>query len=135
MAEIFSQTGKKIIIAQTSFANAIGLKNAIQKVLIEQKIDISKIEINNFSNIASFLQAGCAIDSDPEVNRFLFLCLEKSLFDGERITPAMFERIEARECYYEILYACLKETLSPFFAPLFSKLKSLEKPTPEKNLQ
>lgn len=141
MTEFITPKGKRVVIGQASFQNAIGLKNAVQKALLVSKIDIASIELGNLEGIdlkdVSFdqvkglintlSQVGFSIDSDPEVNKYFLACLERSTFDGERINAEAFERIEIRESYYEIMFACFKEVLSPFFAPLFSKLKTYEK--------
>lgn len=123
--EITFKNGHEAVINIASFSKAMKLKNAIAKALLKENIDISKLDFENLNSLFSGL---LAVDSDEDVNKAIFDCLAKSLYNKEKITIDTFEDEKARENYYLILIECLKLNLSPFIKPLISKFQDI-KPT------
>jgi hypothetical protein len=97
---------------------------------VEVKINmadfITSMKLIKSGAIDSIVQAILAADSSVEVEGALFKCLERCLYGNNKITRDTFEPVEAREDYYEIVIACLKVNLLPFFKPLLSKLDVLQ---------
>lgn len=116
MAEITVPSGAKVNINVAPFLEVMRLKSAIQRSFAD-----SKIEINFNDNISEMVKTIMEIDSDPEVGKYLFKCLERCTYNGEKITENTFEPEKAREDYYDIVIECLKVNLSPFFKGLVSK--------------
>jgi len=142
MTKFTTKSGIEAMIQPSSIRNALKLKNSISKALIKQNIDISKINISNIKDVKnikdltnldiksimplinSLIKIILIVDSDVDVLNSIFLCLERCLYNKEKITIDTFEDFKARADYYEILIKCLKENLMPFIMPLFSNSKS-----------
>lgn len=131
MTEFTSKSGIKVRIEPSTFANAIDLKTKIEKALLKENIDVANVDIDfdkirkgiiDMAVISSLSKVMMIIDSSDEVHKAIFVCLERCLYNSEKITLETFEPIEARADYYEILMACIKENLSPFLKTLFAKL-------------
>lgn len=126
--EFITGNNTEVKINVADFISSMKLKKAIQKALLENKIDIASVDFNDIKSgaIDSILELVLTADSNEGVENALFNCLKRCTYNGEKITRDTFEPVEAREDYYEIVVACLKENLSPFFKPLFSKLNGLQ---------
>lgn len=124
MAEFESATGADVNIRIAPFADAMALKSAITRELSKTGIDLEGISAE--SDVLEFVdpvvKAVLALDSSPDVYAALFSCLKRCTYNGEKITEQTFEKAEARKDYYEIVFACIKENLLPFFEGLLSKL-------------
>lgn len=109
------------------FLTAMKLKKAVVGAIKESGVDIARIDINNLNmgSIDAIGQMILAADSSEKVEKALFVCLERCLYNGEKVTAETFEPVEARKDYYEIIIECLKGNLGPFFEPLFLRLKKL----------
>lgn len=114
----------KINIA--SFQEAMALKNAIQKAFIE-----SGVKIKAEDNLEDILYLIMSLDSNEQVNKEIFNCLKRCLYNNQKIIADIFEDEKVREDYYEIVYACLEVNLKPFIKALFSKLKDLQNLLPK----
>ena len=124
--EFLSTTGKKVCIHTAPFKDVMKLKAAIAKEMagadFSFDIDMSKgFEAQDF-DVASIAKVALMVDSSDEVSEKLFACLVRCTYGGDKITEATFEDEEAREDYYQVVIACLKVNLSPFFKPLISLL-------------
>ena len=122
-----TQNGVDVKINPADFLSSLKLKNAVLKSVKDSGVDISKIDLDkiNASSLQPILEVILTADTDKDVQDSIFKCLARCLYNGEKIIPETFEPIEAREDYYEIVIACLKENLSPFFKSPISKLRSL----------
>lgn len=121
MTEFTASSGAKVKVNPADFKDAMALKSAIAKELSKADFDLS-LKMDKDVNPADFAKMALAVDSSPVVYDCLFKCLARCTYDGQKITEATFEDVSAREDYYEIVLACLKENLSPFFKGLISKL-------------
>ena len=136
MAEVTVSSGAKVVVNIADFDDAMTLKNAIASELAKGKLQLEgltqgDLDIQNMMSldmkvIEPLLQVALTIDSAPEVNKAIFVCLEKCLYNGEKITKQTFNPEEARADYYEIVIACLKVNLTPFFKGLLSKFLAPE---------
>lgn len=144
MTEFISKSGVKIRIDPASFKDALKLKTDIEKALIKNNVDVANIDVDfdklgkgniDFAFITSISKYLMIIDSDENVHRSIFKCLERCLYKDLKITEETFEDIEARVDYYEILTNCIKENMLPFLKTLFVDLKVNQKkkklPTPK----
>lgn len=116
MAELVGPSGAKIVINPAPWKDAKGLKNAIQKAAATTELKISMDDVGGL--LRTFLQT----DSAPEVDAALAPCLARCTRNGEKITDATFEEVDARQDYYEIVFACVKENLGPLVDSLIAKL-------------
>ena len=126
--EYTTEAGKQVVINYAGFKDACELKRYIGLELLKVNVDISDLlnkeldsqSINTLKNLL------LTIDSSEEIEKCIFKCLSKSLYDNSRITRELFELDkEAVGEYYNILIACVKENLSPFFEKQFVAAKEL----------
>ena len=125
-------TGASVIINPADFKSAMALKGSIAGELAAGNLKLDgltkgDLDVQNLMNldmsvIEPLLQTLFSIDSSEKVNDAIFACLTKCLYNGEKITEATFDNVEAREDYYLIVFECLKVNLTPFFKGLVSKL-------------
>jgi hypothetical protein len=121
-----TQNGVSVMIAPADFKDVMGLKSAIAKELSGSNFSYTGgFNLDKDIDFADFAKLALLIDSSPLVYDKIFTCLARCTYDGQRITESTFEDIKAREDYYEIVIACLKENLAPFFKGLLSRLSPL----------
>lgn len=125
--EFTGTNGKTIVINAAGFKDAFELKNSIEESIKGQQLDLVKkgTSLENM-DIAPLIQLVLSIDSNERFNTALFKCLEKCLYDQEKITEKTFEKVENRADYYNIVIECVKVNISPFFVGLISRLKDMQ---------
>lgn len=124
MAEFKTQGGVDVKINPAPFGEAIALKNAISKEISLSKMDLDLASLST-GDINGLLPLFFQLDSSPAVNLALGQCLGRCTYNSEKITDKTFEAVSAREDYYEVVLACLKENIAPFFKGLLSKLNGM----------
>lgn len=118
MTEFTAPSGAKILITPADWKSAKVLKKAIEKELnLDEGLD--------FTNPATWIKNIISVDSSDAVDSALWPCLARCTRDNEKITEQTFDKLEARQDYYEIVSACIKENLGPLVESLFSKLSAL----------
>jgi hypothetical protein len=123
MVEFTSPSGVTVKINPADWVDAVKLKNAIVEAFAQSgaALDLgTKIEASG-----AFLKAAMMVDSSPKVYDALWPCLIRCTYGGVKITPETFNPVKAREDYYPIVMACIKENHGPLFASLFSMFKEL----------
>jgi hypothetical protein len=132
--EFTTAKGVEVKINMADFITSMKLKKAVVEAVKDSGIDIASVDLENLKvgAIDSILQVILTADCSDKVEEAIFKCLSRCTYGGQKITKDIFDNTdsekakEAREDYYEIVIACLKENLNPFFAPLFSKLNELQ---------
>lgn len=118
MAEYLTKKGnKKLVIGVAPWAEAKRLKSAIERAASRKGVTLSKE-----ANIGQLVDAMLEIDSDDAVDAALGVCLARCTYAGSKITDTIFDNIEARGDYYEIITSCIKENLGPLVESLHSVL-------------
>lgn len=123
MSDITVSTGARVAINPADFRDAMALKNAIQREFAKSNVSIKFDSDIDSIEIARLIML---VDSSTEVNALIWPCLVRCTYNGEKITEKTFENVEARKDYYDIILACARENLSPFFESALSKLKKLQ---------
>ncbi|MGH9864499.1 MAG: phage tail assembly chaperone [Candidatus Acidiferrales bacterium] len=123
MTDIIAPSGAKVKIGMAPFADAMALKNAVARELAASGVKADAID-----DLSGLLPALLAIDCSPAVYAAIFKCLVRCSYNGQKITENTFEDAEARGDYYDIIIACAKENLSPFFKNLASRLAQFKPP-------
>lgn len=130
MREIQLESGNTVKIEAASWGDAINLHDKISKTLLSNNIDLGNIEIpessndkNDLSLVNTFMKAILAVSGDESVRKSIFKCLQRCLYNGEKITEQTFENPEARKDYYPVIVACITENISPLLEGVFSGLK------------
>jgi len=116
--EFKAPSGAKVVINPADFEAAMELKSCIMREL--SKSDV-KMELSAFArredgenDIADIVKLFAAMDASKEVQNAVFDCLIRCTYGGEKITRNTFEDVNARQDYYDIVFYCIKENLSPF---------------------
>ena len=130
-----------LILNESSLANGRALKVAIEKALLKQGIKLQDLigkipqisEVNlseelDESKLALFdgvLQIFLTIDSDEEVYKQIFNCLDQSIYreansKDNRLNEQIIQNHDLRDHYYSICIACIKLNVLPFFFGLRS---------------
>lgn len=127
--QFITESGVEVNISPADFLNSLKLKNAVLRAIKESGVDVSTIDLDklSLSSLQPILEIVLSADTDEAVEKAIFHCLGKCTYGGERIVRDTFEPIEARKDYYDIIIACLKENLTPFFESPILKLKKLTK--------
>lgn len=128
--EFITQNGnKECIITAASFKDAVNLKKAVMKCLLN--VDTLKgVNLDNLQGLDStkiFDALGKLIvnmDVSEDFEKAVFSCLSICLYNGFKINMQLFDDFaEAREDYYEIISKCCEVNLNPFLKSLVSELK------------
>ena len=107
------------------FKESRALYQSILREVKEVRLD-DKDELNMdlFKNIF------CTLLSSEEIEKCIFVCMEKSLYNNFKITEESFEPEEARQDYLECLMTVAWENILPFgkalfaeYAPIIAKVK------------
>jgi hypothetical protein len=123
----------KIVINEAGWEDAKNLRNALWREASLGGIDLQALtqikslgQLKDFDiDLSKIIGAFMLIDSSPIVDRCIMKCLEKSLYNGEKITAKTFDASEAREDYYAIMVACITLNISPFIKGLVSAFNQL----------
>lgn len=120
MEEIKLPSGAKLRLSPAPFTAA---KDLYQAVLSEMKgLEVNakdEMDVNFFKNIV------CSGFSSKEIEDKLWVCLERCLYDGSKITEETFEPIKAREDYFTVQFEVAKVNLMPFMKSLYAKYKEV----------
>lgn len=111
MAQFTAPSGAVIVINVAPWKNAKALKNAIEK----------EVAIGGNYNLSTALM----VDSSEAVDAALWPCLIRCTRNDEKIVEETFNDPNARQDYYDIVEACVKENLRPLAESLISKLTAL----------
>lgn len=64
----------------------------------------------------------CRGFTSEDVKKALWKCMEKALYNGQKITKDTFEAEEARQDYIDVCYHVLVRNIEPFMKGLFARL-------------
>lgn len=131
-------SGAKLNVTVAPFADASALLKAILRsvkgmALSTETLQMELGELRNPAVFSQILDKILSVAVSDEVEEKLFRCFERSVYDGVKVTKALFDDINlgerAREDYYTICMKVIEVNCSPFFKTAFSGLK-----TPQKTL-
>lgn len=117
---ITSGNKAKVTLVPASLDKAFKLKSAVERALL--KYNVKLFDALNDLTYEDLFNLGMIVDSDPDVYEACFDCMDKSIYNGVKITKAVFEDESARGDLYEVLFYCLKVNVFPFFKSLLSSL-------------
>lgn len=124
MREITVPSGAQVKIGIAGWDDVMTLKGAILAEAARADIKITMDMAADF-DIGQIAKMAMLVDSSKTVYDALFKCLGKSTYNGQSITKATFEPVEARRDYYKIVIEFMKDNLGPFFEEILSGLKPL----------
>lgn len=116
----------KVVVNVAPWQDAMALKNAVISELsrTELALDFDAKALKDM-DVGGLVKAAMTLDSAPSVYKALLSCLVRCTYNGEKITEATFEDEAARFDYYEVVFACMKANISPFFQSLLLQLKTM----------
>lgn len=100
------------------FADSKALFTAILKNVVS-KMNLSGDRDINGEIIKELFCNGL---SSPEVDAALQKCMERALYNGQKIVADTFEKEEARQDYIEVCWQVAERNIFPFLKGLFAKL-------------
>lgn len=120
--EFKTESGAEVIIRPASFQDANRLRKAISSELknVDGGLDIDVNDVSPSSVLEKLPGIVFSLDSSDAVEKAVFECLKQCTRDGARVTPETFDDPAAREDYYPIIVACMRENLRPFIKGLVS---------------
>lgn len=121
--EIILKSGNKLSFQYAEFETEQDLYSVITKELEDKNINVKD---GSEGLTVSIVKALGSIMGSKAVTEQFWKCANTCLYNGERITPAIFQNIEARKDFMEIKYHILFNNVAVFFSNLLSKLKDLE---------
>lgn len=126
--------GKELTITPAGFADVFALKRALALALKRDGINLnlSGFSINTenpgaseIGDIGGILDSVLEVATDPDVQKWLFQCCERVVFDKNKVNKDFFEEVDNRQYYYPIMIEVIKVNLSPFFGKLGSLFANL----------
>jgi hypothetical protein len=131
--DLITASGAKVRVTAAPFGDAMALKNALVRELANSGISLSSkvlADLQAFGaqadvDVGTLMAHFMRLDSSPLVNDAIAKCLERCTYNSMKITADTFEDVDARGDYYEIVFACVKENITPFLKGLASKLSNL----------
>jgi hypothetical protein len=116
MKEVKLKSGVVLGLGDTPFQVSKDLFQAFLRCM--DGVDVQSKDQFDFALTAAFL-------SNPEVERCLWECMKRCLYNGVKINPDTFEPVTAREDFNEVCLEVGMENISPFTKGLFAGLKRL----------
>ena len=127
-------SGKMLIINTASTAEVKYLKNVLLEEIKKYPLGLKLLGNTesvfdkqvDFSSVFDFIKnVLISVDISETAENAIFECLKHCVYDRtHKITLDLFDEIEeAREDYYEIIFACIEENLKPFIKSLVSMWK------------
>jgi hypothetical protein len=127
-------TGKVLIINTATTAEVKYLKNALLEELKQYPLGLKLLGNTqsifdkqvDFTSVFDFIKnVLISIDISETAENAIFDCLKHCVYDKtHKVTQELFDEVEeAREDYYEIIFACIEENLKPFIKSLVSMWK------------
>lgn len=111
------------------FGDALALHMAVIKVAEQSGLDFQNLRADVV--LSDLISLGVKLASSREVMAAVWPCLIRCTYDGQKITPDLFEDKEARKLYYPIISECIKVNNADFLdgvPSVFSTWLDLIKP-------
>ena len=138
MGEITLPSGKTANVRVADFRDGMRLQNLLIKEGAQEgikELDIKKLGaaimsgnlMNAEVDVNGIALAAIGAATSDAVYSALWPCLKQSTIDGQKITEAYFDDVNARGDFYPLAIECVKVNLLPFWQPLFSASDGEEK--------
>lgn len=135
-------SGNRVVINTAPFRDVVALKNALLREFKNYPLGIKLVTVLNskstkdtikeildkeldFTSIIDFIKdVLISSETSEDLTAQIFNCLKYCTYNtAYKIDYNLFDEVkEARADYYEIIFACIKENLSPFIKSLVSTL-------------
>lgn len=116
--EFKAPSGAKVVINPADFEAAMELKSCIMHELSKADVKVELSSLTTESDLTDIVKLFATIDSSKAVQNAVFDCLVRCTHNGEKITRQTFDDVNNRQDYYDIVFNCIKENLTPFVKSL-----------------
>lgn len=119
-------------LAPFTTANKLVKAVARELALVSFDMELGKVDLSNLQpkDLNTLKNAAFQLLQSDTVETCLFACLERCLYNGQRITRDTFEKPEARADYLPVAWEVMKANLVPFFKNLGFVSSTNEAPKP-----
>ena len=126
-------SGATLQVTIAPFAIGNKLLKTVARELLAVSIDLDTVNLSELSgkDLNVLKNAILQLLQSDAVEATVATCMERCLYNGQRIVRDTFEPIETRPDYLPVAWEVIKANLRPFFAGL--DLKSLLGSTPPSN--
>jgi hypothetical protein len=119
MKEIILSSGALLKIGDIPFETSNNLKKALMREIKGIKVESSKQMIDLYKDYL------CAAFSSEDVERCLWECMKRCLYNGLKIDKDTFESSQARIDFTDVQIEVGIDCLIPFSKPLFAGLQRM----------
>lgn len=120
MIEHKLESGKILKITPAPFSDAKAVYQSLLKELKTLKLDAqADVDVNLYKDLF------CVALASEELEKAIWKCMERCIYDGHKIIPDTFEDVKAREDYLEVLLVVGKNNVEPFMKALMQKSSHL----------
>ncbi len=120
MIEHKLDSGKLLKITPAPFSDSKAVYQALLKEIKTLKLDAdADIDVNLYKDLF------CVALGSDELEKAIWKCMERCIYDGHKITHDTFEDVSAREDYLEVLLVVGKSNVEPFMKALMQKSSHL----------
>lgn len=121
--EIILKSGNKLSFQYAEFEMAQDLYTVVTEELEKKNVNVKDgaegITVSLIKALGSMMGA-------KQITEYFWRCANTCLYNGERITPNIFENIEARKDFMEIKFHIVWNNIYVFFSNHLSELKNLK---------
>lgn len=124
---------ENVKINVASFEDGEALQRAFFEVVRTSGFKLSDLE--GEGNLDHVSRLAMSANSDKALSAALWPCLARCTYNGEKITKATFEDVDARRSYFPIIAKCIQVNVEPFLAGLGSVLGMFHSPIEKSGIQ
>ncbi len=115
------QSGAKLEIRLAPFADGKALYQAVLEEMKGLKIDVgTELDVNFFKDVF------CSGFSSKKIEKALAECMKRVTYNDAVIDEKIFEPLEAREDYVQVIFEVLVENIQPFTKTLMQQLQRMQ---------
>ncbi len=114
------KSGHTLELRSPDFGAAKNLAKAIARELRSVDVQLESMDIQAFlaKDVNAIKNVFLQVGSSDVVEQAVYACAVKSLLNGQKITPNLFEPEDMRQDYLPVVWEVMKFSLAPFFASL-----------------
>ncbi|MCK4786005.1 MAG: hypothetical protein KAV87_19770 [Desulfobacteraceae bacterium] len=135
MVSFKAPSGATVEVTLSDYATSFDLMKAVLKAMRQggvgsklppnlQLTDISKIAQSDISSLGGMADVIIDVITSPEVDTLIFKCMERCIYDGEKVCKGTFEKETRRGDFLFVAYEVGKININPFLSHLLSGLKT-----------
>ena len=135
MVSFKAPSGASVEVTLSDYSTSFDLMKAVLKAARKggigsklpedvQLSDLAKIANSDISSLGGMADIVVDVITSEEVESLIFKCMERCIYDGEKVSRTTFEKEERRADFLFVAYEVGKINLHPFLSHLLSGLKT-----------